>query len=207
MAQYQPSGLNHVVRADEIDWTGAPLTDLPPDLFACQDPRNIGGASPAWTANSGRTIQIRAKRSGVLRDISIFVVATDTNSVEVSVYDTGETSATNYTRLYASGGQTIAGNNTWQTVGAGVCCNVVQGRDYLVMVGSNSAVLTIGKYANAVNVAVNTLPANFAPNSGGNNRKFAGLVGAGYTAPSSISEANNAANVNMIAAMGRITDN
>ena len=163
-------------------------------------------ASSAWTASSGRTVRVKAKRSGVLRDLSIYVVATDAASVEVSVYDSGEASPGNLTRLFASGGVSIAGNNTWQTF-SGIACNVIQGRDYYLMIGSNSSVLTVARFVLPNNASQMTLPTSFFPNSGGLLPKYGALVAAGYTAPATISEANHAANTALCLVIGRITDN
>lgn len=167
MPLYQPPEFRHYLRADEIDQVGNTALAIPNDILAPCHPTLMGSAATAaGSANDMRGVRVRAHRSGILRDLYVFIVTADAvNNYDAGVFDAGATTSGTWTLLFSTGATSAAShtNNTWTKL-CSPELSVVAGRDYILAFASLSTTETYARIGQGlVNSAASQLPADFWP--------------------------------------------
>ena len=155
----------------------------PNDLLAPYDPRFVSNLS-ALTANDARGTRVIARKSGRIRDLTIFV-GTSSGNIDLGIYDTV---ATTRTKLYSSGSTACGTGNAWQTVTADTGVDVKAGDHLDLALACDNATATFGRAAAFANAAVVDLPSNYwtAPNGGANFMNW--VKATAFALPSTIAE-------------------
>lgn len=165
-------------------------------------PRFITTFAPG--ANAMRLVRCVALKTGDLRHLT-YAVATQAGNVILAVYDTGDLSAGNYSRLYQSGAVAVGGVG-FQTIDPGVgACPVILGKHYLLAIIFSSATAAYVVDSTLNSTLWGQLPSQFLSVPGGAAAKTVGAHAPGsHTAPATISEAGVAANDRAPALFGLI---
>lgn len=185
-----------VVVVDNRDSTLAAFGDQPGDvnanLYSPQIPglvcpggdiRTITTASGA-SVNTTRATRVIVPRGGLLVDLCVYVNVQSGN-IDVGVYDTGEASAGNRTRLYSTGSIACPAVG-WRIVGQ-PNLQVYAGQMLDFAWAADNATVTIAHAPASFSGNTMILPPGFVPNSSGATAKLAWLF-AVFPMPASIPE-------------------
>jgi hypothetical protein len=131
-------------------------------------------------------------QDGTLTDIAVYVGASSGN-MKIVVYDTGDTDATIYTKIYESSATAVGSAGAWQTI-TGVGLSVIGGDRLVFGVVADNATAAFGRGDTSVSAAANTLPAAFSPPVGATRIKFGASYAITYASPANtMTETNMAA--------------
>lgn len=161
-------------------------------LYAPQWTRLVTAAHPGLyngsltaTLNTVYATRMPVPTTGVLKGLSLFV-STASGNVIGGVYDTGDASNGNRTKLYDSG--TIAAGGGWLNLGD-PNINVTAGQELDIAFIADNAILVVPKLT-VFNGASCVLPAGFLPVPGGASPKlFWNNAPGGFSLPATVAEA------------------
>lgn len=160
-----------------------------PNLVAPFHPLMVNTTGAAGAINQMRGVRVVIPKTGILHDLAIFVGGTSSGNVIGAIYDTGDASPTNRTKLWDSGSVAAGTTNTWQVI-ADPALSLQAGQQVdLCLIADNTSCLFAG--VGAVSSNQEPLPTNFWPAPGGAPPKFAWATTLGsFAAPSSIAESS-----------------
>lgn len=165
------------------------------------DPAILGSAGPG--INQLRMVRVIIPRTGMLRDISVWVQV-QAGNIMAAVYDTGDASAGNRTRLWQSGSVAVGAATAWQIIGdPNIAVTAGQHLDFAI--NSDNSSLQVGR-VNLGASGAGALPTGFGVAPGGASPKYFALHTPGsFTAPATIAEASISANNQGVIVIGRIS--
>lgn len=157
----------------------------------------LGGTQATWpTVNRLYGVRVVAPRACTIHDMAISV-AVQSGNISLAIYDTGDTSSGTYTALWRSGAP--AGTQTacpatgsWAVIGDPALA-VYAGQQLIFAMSCDNLTASFLK---TTCLGAAALPTNFIPCIGGASPKPVILENTAHPAPSSITEANAAANAN-----------
>lgn len=165
-------------------WTPGQLGD---NVVAPFHPALANGSMSTGFANGAVGCRVKVPKSGQLRDLTVFQVASSGN-VSVGVFDTGDALAGSRTRLWSTGSIACPAANGWRTVGDPNIA-VVAGQELDFLFAADNLTATIARAAAVVGDL--NLPASFWPAAGGASPKLGVRPTAGMMPlPATITEAN-----------------
>lgn len=134
---------------------------------------------PTGTAASAANFRIYfmrfvMPRAGTLAGIALWV-GTSSGNYDLGVYDTGDASAGNRTRLFSTGSTAVPAGNGWREM-ATPALAVTRGQHLDVMFTVDNTTATFGRQAPGAS-GMSTLPASFAVAAGGATTKLLGTAG------------------------------
>lgn len=192
------SGARTVVVGDQIAQTvtARSLDDI---TFNNSWPRLVApiGFSP-WLLSQAGTLASQTPRgwrvivpeTGKLRDMSVFI-GTSSGNLAIGVYDTGDASAGNRSRLWTSGSVASPGTG-WRIIGD-PNIDVTAGQMLDVWVAADNTTISLARVASQISAGVGGLPTGFVVAAGGASPKVGGHTIPALTSlafPSTVSEAN-----------------
>lgn len=154
-------------------------------------------------ANSSRTVRVTIPKSGTLHDLAIFPT-TSSGNVDVGVYDTGDASSGNRTRLYHSGSVACAAANAWQVVGDPNLV-VVKGQQVDICLSCDNNTASFLATAALSNANIAQFPTSFLPTTNACSPKKWCTIATNFPMGTPIAEANMVVTTRGIAVIGRIS--
>lgn len=164
------------------------LDEYLPGLVAPFAPSQANALGGTGLANRIVASRVIVPKEGVLTKFSFFV-GTSSGNVIGAVYDTGDASAGNRTKLWDSGSVAMGTGNNYQTLGdPNIAVKAGQALDFAIMLDNTTgtyARLTLAQQAQAL------LPTGFLPVAGGASPKIQWANNAAsFAMPASIAEAS-----------------
>lgn len=176
-----------VLTAAGISSFGLAPGTLGPGIVAPFHPLMCNGVFAVAAANWGWTVRVVVHRTGVLNDLTILQNVSSGN-ICVGVYDTGDASSGNRTRLYTTGSIACPAANAWRVVGD-PAINVVAGQQLDFALVADNTTATFGGYSLVLGQA-GQLPTNFWPAAGGALPKLSSILVTQLPLPTTLTEAN-----------------
>ena len=174
-----------------------------PDVVAHAPLWAISTANGTLTVNRMYFMRVVIPRTGKLRDLNIFVLTASGNALG-AVYDCGEASAGNRTRLWGGVSTALGVGNAWQSLGD-PNLDVVEGQMVDLVFMADNATATFPR-GGSPNGAFGQLPTNFATSPGGAPLKMCPIASPGsFAMPSSIAEASVTSSVQTYPLIARIS--
>lgn len=177
------------------DTTRTGLTSLPPEFVGTLNPLGVQGSSQViGAANRIILMRVVCHKAGFLRDFYA-PIAISSGNIDIAVYDTGDTTATVYTKKGSSGSMACPAANstyppavTWDPGAGVIACAAGQQFMFAVAADNNTASFFGGPGSASF---ASLLPTSHWVVPGGCQPKLVGLVAAGsFPAPNTIAEAS-----------------
>ncbi len=177
--------------------TDAPT--VPDSIIAPMDPRLITAAGFALAVNQGIFVRVVAPKTGIIRDLSIFIT-TSAGNIDVAIYDSA---ATTINRLYSTGAIACPATTNWAIVGDPQIL-VTRGQVLYLGVSCSSATTGIGRATALTSTQASVLPTGFWPASGATPAKVVMYDAALHPFPATYTYANGAVTNSVPALMARV---
>jgi hypothetical protein len=174
-----------------------------PDVIAHCPLWAISTANGALTTNRMYFMRVVITRTGHLRDLSIYVLTASGNALG-AVYDCGEASSGNRTRLWGGTSTPLSTGNAWQSLGD-PNLTVAEGQmvDLVFMADNATATFPRGGSPNAT---FGQLPTNFATSPGGAPAKLCPIASPGsFAMPTTVAESSITSSVQTYPLIARIS--
>ncbi len=147
---------------------------------------NAASAGATWPlANRACGARVVIPKTGVLHDLSIYPTVASGN-IDIGIYDTGDASPGNYTRLYSRGAVACPTAGQWNVIGD-PALPVTAGQQLVFMLSCDNVTAAVLRQGTG---NANTLPAGFMPCPGGALPKLTDFAATSHPLPASIAEVN-----------------